>query len=207
MRQKRWFPIFYMFVATAFFSSIVIGFTQLTSEKVKASEKLSFERAVLSVLPGLYREKMNNSELHRIFIEQVTEPDELSAGAYTLRQNGKTIAYALPMSGQGFWAPIKGVIGIEADKKTITAIAFYQQNETPGLGAEIAKAAFREQFKGKVISVGDKPLSIKRPGMELGASDVHAVTGATQTSTRLENIINSALTNWRHQLNKGDVAK
>lgn len=206
MRQKRWFPIFYMFVTTAFFSSIVIGFTQLTSEKVKANEKLSFERAVLSVLPGLYREEMNNLELHRTFTEQVTEPDELSAGAYTLRQNGKIIAYALPISGQGFWAPIKGVIGIETDKKTITAIAFYQQNETPGLGAEIAKPAFREQFKGKVISVGDKPLNIKRPGTELGSSDVHAVTGATQTSTRLEKIINSALTNWRQQLNKGDMA-
>ena len=207
MRQKRWFPIFYMFVTTAFFSSIVIGFTQLTSEKVKANEKLSFERAVLSVLPGLYREEMNNLELHRTFTEQVTEPDELSAGAYTLRQNGKIVAYALPIEGQGFWAPIKGVIGIKADKKTITAIAFYQQNETPGLGAEIAKPVFRDQFKGKVISIGDKPLNIKRPGTELGDSDVHAVTGATQTSTRLEKIINSALTNWRQQLNKGNMAK
>ena len=207
MRQKRWFPIFYMFVTTAFFSSIVIGFTQLTSEKVKVNEKLSFERAVLSVLPGLYREEMNNLELHRTFTEQVTEPDELSAGAYTLRQNGKIVAYALPIEGQGFWAPIKGVIGIKADKKTITAIAFYQQNETPGLGAEIAKPVFRDQFKGKVISIGDKPLNIKRPGTELGDSDVHAVTGATQTSTRLEKIINSALTNWRQQLNKGNMAK
>jgi Na+-transporting NADH:ubiquinone oxidoreductase subunit C len=207
MREKRWFPIFYMFITTAFFSSIVIGFTQLTGEKVKANEKLSFERAVLSVLPGLYREEMNNLELHRTFTEQVTEPDEHTGGAYTLRQKGKIVAYALPMTGQGFWAPIKGVIGIEADKKTITAIAFYEQNETPGLGAEIAKPAFREQFKGKVISVGDKPLSIKRPGTELGASDVHAVTGATQTSTRLEKIINSALTNWQQQLNKGDMAK
>jgi Na+-transporting NADH:ubiquinone oxidoreductase subunit C len=207
MREKRWFPIFYMFITTAFFSSIVIGFTQLTGEKVKVNERLAFEKAILSVLPGLYREEMNNSELHRTFIEKVTEPDELSAGAYTLRQNGKIAAYALPIEGQGFWAPIKGIIGIEADKKTITAIAFYEQNETPGLGAEIAKPAFREQFKGKVISVGDKPLSIKRPGIELGASDVHAVTGATQTSTRLEKIINSALTNWRQQLNKGNMAK
>jgi Na+-transporting NADH:ubiquinone oxidoreductase subunit C len=207
MREKRWFPIFYMFITTAFFSSIVIGFTQLTGEKVKVNERLAFEKAILSVLPGLYRKEMNNLELHRTFTEQVAEPDELSAGAYTLRQKGKIVAYALPMTGRGFWAPIKGVVGIEADKKTITAIAFYEQNETPGLGAEIAKSAFREQFKGKVISVGDKPLNIKRPGTELGASDVHAVTGATQTSTRLEKIINSALTNWRQQLNKGNMAK
>ena len=200
MRQKRWFPIIYMFLVTAFFSSIVIGFTRFTSERVEANEKLAFEKAVLTVLPGLYDESQSRLELHRTFTEKVSGPDTSSAGAYTLKQQSRIIAYALPVSGQGFWAPIKGIIGIEADKKTVIGIAFYEQNETPGLGAEIAKPAFTEQFKGKVISVGDKPLSIKRPGTKLGASDVHAVTGATQTSNRLEKIISSALTSWRQKL-------
>jgi Na+-transporting NADH:ubiquinone oxidoreductase subunit C len=106
------------------------------------------------------------------------------------------------MSGQGFWAPIQGVIGIAADKQTITGIVFYQQNETPGLGAEITKPAFRSQFKGKKLSPGDKAINIRRPGAELGASDVHAVTGATQTCTRLERIINAALDSWRAQIGK-----
>ena len=75
-------------------------------------------------------------------------------------------------------------------------MAFYRKNETPGLGAEIAKAAFREQFIDKVIAIEGPQINIKRPGAVLGNSDVHAVTGATQTSTRLENIINAGLKEW-----------
>jgi Na+-transporting NADH:ubiquinone oxidoreductase subunit C len=197
MREKWWFPVIYMFVVTAFFSSIVIGFAQFTSAKVEANEHLAFEKAVLTVLPGLFDAGAGRPELHRKFVERVTQPDEQSGGAFTLTQASRIVAYALPISGQGFWAPIKGVIGIKADLQTITGIAFYEQNETPGLGAQITTRAFTSQFQGKVISSGEKPLNIRRPGAVLRESDVHAVTGATQTSARLEKILNEALTNWR----------
>ena len=196
IQKKKWFPVLYMFVLTAFFSTIVIGFTQLTGERVEANETLAFEKAVLAVLPGLYEENLNRLELHRRFTESVIPPDDSFGIAYTLKQNGQIVAYALPISGQGFWAPIEGVIGIRADKKTITGIAFYRQNETPGLGAEITKATFKEQFPDRIIATEGQPINIKRPGTVLGDSDVHAVTGATQTSTRLENIINTGLKEW-----------
>lgn len=197
MREKWWFPIVYMFVMTAFFSSIVIGFSQFTSDRVEANEDLAFEKAVLTVLPGLLEKGESRLQIHRKFVERVGRPDEKIGGAYRLTQAGRIVAYALPVSGQGFWAPIKGVIGIKDDRRTITGIAFYEQNETPGLGAQITTVAFTSQFQGKVLSSGDKPLRIRPPGAVLGVSDVEAVTGATQTSTRLEKILNDALTQWR----------
>ena len=197
MREKWWFPVVYMFVMTAFFSSIVIGFSQFTSDRVEANEDLAFEKAILAVLPDMPDASDSRSELHRKFVELVGQPDDKSGGACTLAQDGKIVAYALPVSGQGFWAPIKGVVGLKADRRTITAIAFYEQNETPGLGAQITTVAFTNQFQGKVLSSGDKPLNFRPPGAPLGASDVEAVTGATQTSTRLEKILNDALTEWR----------
>lgn len=200
MRERRWFPVIYMFVATAFFSSLVIGFTRLTSGRVAANEALAFERALIEVLPELRDQAQSLANVHQTFTEKVNKPDEGSGGAYTLRQEGNVIAYALPIAGQGFWAPIKGVIGIAADKKTITGIAFYEQNETPGLGAEIAKPSFREQFAGKVMAAGEPAIGIRRPSAPVGASEVHAVTGATQTCTRLEKIINTALKEWRERM-------
>ena len=197
MTDKKWYPIAYMFVATAVFSTVIIGFSEVTRARVEANETLAFERAVVSVLPGLGGAELSAAEIHRQFTEDVNEPDASSGGAYTLRQNGQIVAYALPISGQGFWAPIDGVVGIEADKQTVTGIAFYRQNETPGLGAEITKPAFRNQFQGKRLAAGERPINMRRPGAELGPSDVHAVTGATQTSTRLERIINDDLSAWR----------
>ncbi len=203
MREKKWFPILYMFIVTAFFSSIVIGVSQFTKQRVVANQKRSFEQAVLAVLPGAYDVNAGNLELHRRFQEQIDKPDEFSAGAYTIKKDGRLAAYALPIQGQGFWAPIKAVIGVAADKKTITGVTFYEQKETPGLGAQITTIKFRSQFQGKIVSTGPKPLSFKRPGDVLGKSDVHAVTGATQTSARLEKIINEGLKNWQQKMAEG----
>ena len=151
----------------------------------------------MSVLPPLHDPDMSSLDIHRTFTEQVSEPDTTSGGAYTVKQGGQIAGYALPISGQGFWAPIEGVIGIDADRKTITGIAFYEQKETPGLGAEIAQPAFQNQFKGKVFSSAEKPVTFRRPGEDVGPSEVHAVTGATQTSTRLEKIINESVRTWQ----------
>lgn len=202
MRQKRWFPIFYMFVITAAFSSVVIGVSAVTRERVQANERLAFESAVVAVLPGLHEGRLSGTEIHRRFTEQVAEPDDSSGGAYTLREDGRIIAYALPFDGQGFWAPIRGIIGIAADRETVTGISFYEQSETPGLGAEIAKPAFRRQFEDKAISWEGKPINMRRPGAELGRNDVHAVTGATQTSVRLEDIVNRAVQAWQSKVGK-----
>ena len=200
MREKRWFPVVYMFAVTAVFSSIVIGFTQVTRRRVEANAELAFERAVVSVLPALYEGELTALEVHRKFTEQVSEPNEAYGGACAVRQDGRVSGYALPIAGQGFWAPIKGIIGIDADMRTITGVVIYEQNETPGLGAEITTPSFQGQFEGKVFAPGDKPIRIRRPGDDLGPSDVHAVTGATQTSTRLERIINEAVTAWRQKM-------
>lgn len=197
IKERAWFPVLYMFCITACLSSIVIALTLTTNERVEANQKLAFEKAVLTALGTAGYDRLSGPEIHQAFTESVSEPDESSGQAYTLRRNGKVTAYALPVSGQGFWAPIKGVIGIEADRRTITGIAFYEQNETPGLGAEIVKPAFKDQFRGKVIASEGRPMDIKRPGSELGENEVHAVTGATQTSSRLEGIINSDLEKWR----------
>ena len=205
IKDKKWFPVVYMFAVTFFFSSIVIGLTQLTADRVEANQELAFERAVVNVLPGLHDEskQVSRMQLHSVFVEEVLPPSDDSAGAYMLEKSGIAEAYALPFSGQGFWAEIRGVLGISDDMKTVTAVAFYQQNETPGLGAEIAKPEFTDQFKGKVFADRGKPLTVKRPSSELDKSSVHAVTGATQTSVRLEKMINDAVSQWRKDMSEG----
>ncbi len=42
MREKRWYPVLYMFAVTALSSSIVIGFTQVTRHRVQANAALAF---------------------------------------------------------------------------------------------------------------------------------------------------------------------
>lgn len=199
MRQTGAYPVVYMFVVTAAFSTVVIGLSAMTRERVEANARLALESAVLRALPteGAEPEPLSGPEIHQRFTEQVTAPDASTGGAYTLRKGGQIVAYAVPFEGQGFWATIRGVIGVAADKRTVTGIAFYEQSETPGLGAEIVKPTFRNQFDGKVLAEDERPIAMRRPGATLGKNDVYAVTGATQTSVRVESMVNRAIEEWR----------
>lgn len=207
MLSRGAYPVVYMFIVTAAFSSVVIGFSALTQERVQANARLALESAVLRALPTTEGEeeiqRLGGPEIHGRFTEQVTPPDASSAGAYTVKKDGQIVGYALPFEGQGFWARIRGIIGIAADRKTVTGITFYEQSETPGLGAEIVKPAFRNQFKGKVLAQNERPIAMRRPGAVLGESDVYAVTGATQTSVRVESMVNEAIRNWQAKIGGG----
>lgn len=198
MRDKPWFAVVYMFVVTAFFSSIVIGFAEFTKDRVESNKRLAFERSVLEVF-GL-SEGLSAGRIHQAFVENVQEPQDDTDEAYVYVKNDEIEGYAVEIAGKGFWAPIKGILGLKADKKTVTGISFYEQNETPGLGAEIESDSFRSQFEGIKISHTGAPVSIKPVGTILAENEVHAISGATQTCTRLGVLINEDISKWLDQM-------
>lgn len=200
IKEKVWYPIVFMFVATLFFSAILIVFGSFTRQRVQDNERVAFERAVLEALPIDLPQNASPPTIHMMYLEHIKEATDASAGALRYVKNDSLIAYALPLEGPGFWAQIRGVIGIAADKKTITGISFYEQNETPGLGGEIVKQDFRNQFIGKRLADTDTPLEIRMQSVPLDESSVHAVTGATQTSTRLARFMNEQFVQWLHAM-------
>lgn len=192
MKDKPWFAIAYIFCLTAILSFIVIGFAEITKERVKANQQLALEKAILKSFH--LAEGKSSSEIHQTFLDKI-RPDE-SGEYYTLTENGKTAGFAVLVAGNGFWAPIKGIVAVSPDKKNIIGISFHEQNETPGLGGEIVKPAFRDKFNGLKISPTENPIGIKPFGAELAENEVHAISGATQTCTRLETLINKDLAKW-----------
>jgi Na+-transporting NADH:ubiquinone oxidoreductase subunit C len=200
IKDKAWFPILFMFLASVFFVAILVVFGAFTQKRVDANQRIAFERATLQALPLELPEKADPAELHDIFTGKISDTVIGKDTVYLYKEAGELVAYALPIRGPGFWAPIEGVIGIDKDRRTITGISFYKQEETPGLGAEIANMPFRSQFKGKKIAAQGTPFEIRSVSTELDASSVHAVTGATQTSTRLEKFLNERLAAWRDEM-------
>lgn len=202
MRDKPYFAVIYMFVITAFFSVILISFARLTRGRVEANEQLNFERAFVQAFPEI--EYKNNQQIHQIFTERFRKDEAM--GAFVYEKEGRVVGYAVPFSGQGFWDKIKGVIGIAADEQTIRGVAFYEQKETPGLGARIDEDEFRRQFVGKKISSTAEPIGIVPPAQTLNENEVHAVTGATQTSIRLEAMMNQDIRKWLDALQNKEAA-
>ena len=196
MKQNRYFAVVYMFMLTAILSTVLIGLERFTRKNVQANEQIAFERAVLSVFG---QDQVQSSlEIHSLFIQDFVLSDS-AGGAYEYHTSGRLAGYALPFSGQGFWSTIRGVIGIQTDLKTITGIYFYEQAETPGLGARIVEPFFYKQFANKTLVQGPRPVRI-RPQSEAGPNDIQAITGATQTCVRLERLLNEAIVQWRQKM-------
>ena len=95
-----------------------------------------------------------------------------------------------------------GFIAIGEDGNTVKGITFYKHGETPGLGGEVEKEWFQENFVGKKIYNLDKKLvSVKV--VKGKASDVligndlehgvDGISGATVTSNGVTKFLRSYL--------------
>lgn len=109
---------------------------------------------------------------------------------YVLKDGDSVVAYAVPIVGQGLWSKLLGYVSLESDANTIRGLSFYQQGETPGLGAEIEKPWFRNNFKGKKVLNAAGELEgvkvVKGKASDHGQGDellhmVDGISGATIT--------------------------
>jgi Na+-transporting NADH:ubiquinone oxidoreductase subunit C len=69
----------------------------------------------------------------------------------TEQEKSDPIGYLIPVNGYGLWDAIYGYIAIETDGDTVIGISWYDQKETPGLGAVIVEKSWQSLFFGKKI--------------------------------------------------------
>lgn len=109
--------------------------------------------------------------------------------------------YILPVYGSGLWGPIWGYIAIDADGSTVYGAYFAHQGETPGLGAEIEKPAFSDQFEGKHLIKGNEfmPVAVVKAGQKPSGNEdyVDGVSGGTITSKGVGAMLDNCLKPYR----------
>ena len=59
------------------------------------------------------------------------------------------IGYVIPVNGMGLWDAIYGYLAIKPNGNDVIGISWYDQKETPGLGANISEPEWQSQFPGK----------------------------------------------------------
>lgn len=67
---------------------------------------------------------------------------------YEIKPNS---GYVIPVNGYGLWDAIYGYLAIKPDGDTVIGITWYDQKETPGLGANISETYWQNLFDGKKI--------------------------------------------------------
>ena len=109
---------------------------------------------------------------------------------YLYTRDGEVAAYVVPINTRGLWGKIFGYLALESDGSTVSGFSVYQHSETPGLGGEIEKAWFQNNFKGKrIVDQGGSfvSVSIAKPAATAGMAPeekdnyVDGISGATLT--------------------------
>lgn len=107
---------------------------------------------------------------------------------YLVWKDGQLDRLVLPIRGAGMWSMIYGYISLESDLSTIAGVKFYEQNETPGLGDQIATPHWQSKWIGKQLfdEKGQMLFRISEGPVKEGASgaeyQIDALTGATITA-------------------------
>jgi len=122
-----------------------------------------------------------------------TEVDKENLPIYVDKKDGIVNGYAIPISGKGLWSTLYGYFAIDPDGVTAKGITFYAHKETPGLGGEVEKPWFQNNFVGKRFIDEDGNLVgikvIKGKADPDSPYEVDGISGATITSKGLESFL------------------
>ena len=118
-------------------------------------------------------------------------------GAIYLADTPDGKVYCVPISGAGLWSILYGFLALRDDLDTVVGITFYQHGETPGLGGEVDKAWWRQDWKGKKILEDGRLASVTvlrgRGNQNRGPHQVDGISGATITCTGVTKFLQADL--------------
>jgi Na+-transporting NADH:ubiquinone oxidoreductase subunit C len=170
--------------------SLLLSVTSSTLKPMQdANEAFDVKRNIVKAF-GIDISAMDRPGIENTFESHVAEDKAGDLPIFTWTDEGadKASKYAFPISGKGLWSMLYGYLSLEADLETIAGISFYKHGETPGLGAEIEKPWFLNQFTGKTLYKDGAAVefAVTKPGYAEGESEVDGISGATLTGKGVE---------------------
>ncbi len=169
--HKNSYVFFFAAVVTISCSILLATAANLLKERQQENIALDMQKNILASA-GLGSAEMERAEILKLYTEYIRSKVINKSGdevrdkkveqldpkkdvdllpLYFAEENGEVLAYIVPISGKGLWSTIYGYLALEKDLVTVKGITFYQHGETPGLGGEIEKEWFKDNFKGKKI--------------------------------------------------------
>lgn len=177
----------------------ILASARLTPDKDESVSELFDRHIVSSYIVNASGERVDNNinpfdinvalEIKKPYDERLLPVFECET------ENG--MKFIVPVYGAGLWGPIWGYIAFDSNGNTIYGAYFGHEGETPGLGAEIEKPAFQNQFEGKNIFTENgefTSIAVVKTGKEpQGKAWVHAVSGGTITSQGVQKMLYDSL--------------
>lgn len=134
-----------------------------TKEPIAEQKLQKLLRSLRSVLPPFDNEIDRDTKELDLGVDARGNP--VKKTLYFAKQEGKPVGTAFQMTApDGYSGDIVILMGVDPEGK-ITGIEIVSHKETPGLGDKIVKESWRNQFKGKSLTIGR--LDVKKDGGEI----------------------------------------
>jgi Na+-transporting NADH:ubiquinone oxidoreductase subunit C len=200
--ENNVYTIVYATILVVIVAVLLAVISQVLSPRQAANKRLDTQKQILTALNVDY----SNADPAALYGEIVNETEVDGKALFVATIDGAT-KYVLPLKGQGLWGGIWGYIALDDDKNTVYGINFGHESETPGLGGEIVTEYFRSRFFGKHIKDAEgkvQSIAVLKAGKkdEAGREQVDAISGATITSTGVDEMLLKSLDEYVEFLTK-----
>ena len=201
--ENNVYTIIYATILVVIVAVLLAVISQVLSPRQQANKRLDTQKQILTALNVDY----SNADPAALYA-QIVEETETDGKALFIAHIDEDVKYVLPLKGQGLWGGIWGYIALDEDKNTVYGINFGHESETPGLGGEIVTEYFRSRFFGKHIKDIEgnvQSIAVLKAGKkdEAGREQVDALSGATITSTGVDEMLAKSLNEYVSFLNEG----
>ncbi len=166
-----------LFLITAVVAALLAGANLLTEDKIAQNSALAEQEALKEVIAAQSFEPTDGLAL--------LELPEVVSAAYVALDGNSVVGYCFKVIPTGYGGAIEVIYGVDTSL-AITGVSILSHGETAGLGANIVKEDFRNQFKGKTAVVGAAKSAPK-------ADEIQALSGATISSKAIARGADTAL--------------
>jgi len=165
--------------------SLICGLSGLTLATVRQATSERIEEQVMTFVQGpaleqIFSDYDNNPVKDRKTFDLPNGP----VTVFPALKDGKLTGVAIETFGKGYGGDIGVMVGFATDGSKLEGIGITTMKETPGLGARLVEAEYRDQFKDHST---DK-IALKKQG-----GDIAAISGATISSNGSVAAVNDAV--------------
>jgi Na+-transporting NADH:ubiquinone oxidoreductase subunit C len=199
-KESPGYILFFITAVSLFFGLIISVVNYATVDILKKNEAMHKNR-VLAEAFMIETDGASSSSYEKAVTEKIEEHKVvLPAGERIYYKNRDNGDIGIIFSGTGFWDRITGIIVLSGDLATVRNIQFLEQKETPGSEHGLKKRDSLTALKGLPLIWGNVPEKriIIGSGDNTAGNRVDAITGATQTSVSLMNMLNMELDSFRN---------
>jgi len=219
------YTVVFTLIMCSIISFTLAGTSQLLQEKRDLNRQIDMQKNILNAAGKNFTGSEEIQEAYKKFVSPIlisSKGDILPAenedeGALKIFQiknkddSTKIDAYVYSVLGKGLWSKLHGFLAVNSTGQEVIGLAFFDHGETPGLGAEIEKKWFCDNFVGKKLYKDNKLVGItvakgkakNHPTYKSMSNHiVDGISGATITSKGVEKMLSKDPLKYHNFFNK-----